>query len=158
MADRPEELQGDAQWRSAGDRIQTLLDATSAGGTVARERAEQLVREVVELYGAGLARIMATVGDRADRARAHSEFANRINGGAAQLRMRREAEIIIRAQIDDFLAVENGDRLLFAFEDLHAEIQMLRFHVFESVVQVLKLRSLRLRRDCGGCHDSSSNA
>src|ERR1700744_1723800 len=64
MADRPEELEGDAQWRSAGDRIQTLLDATSAGGTVARERAEQLVREVVELYGAGLARIMATVGDR----------------------------------------------------------------------------------------------
>src|ERR1700744_5797696 len=64
MADRPEELEGDALWRSAGDRIQTLLDATSAGGTVARERAEQLVREVVELYGAGLARIMATVGDR----------------------------------------------------------------------------------------------
>src|SRR3984885_15832781 len=67
MADRPEELEGDAQWRSAGDRIQTLLDATSAGGTVARERAEQLVRGVVELYGAGLSRIMATVSDRADR-------------------------------------------------------------------------------------------
>jgi Fe-S cluster biogenesis protein NfuA/nitrite reductase/ring-hydroxylating ferredoxin subunit len=68
MADRPEELEGDAQWRSAGDRIQTLLDATSVGGTLARERAEQLVREVVELYGAGLARIVATIGDRADSA------------------------------------------------------------------------------------------
>jgi Fe-S cluster biogenesis protein NfuA/nitrite reductase/ring-hydroxylating ferredoxin subunit len=67
MADRPEDLEGEAQWRTAGDRIQTLLDATSAGGTVARERAEQLVREVVELYGAGLARIMAIVGDQADR-------------------------------------------------------------------------------------------
>jgi Fe-S cluster biogenesis protein NfuA/nitrite reductase/ring-hydroxylating ferredoxin subunit len=67
MADRPEELQGDAQWRSAGDRIQTLLDASSSGGAVARERAEQLVREVVELYGAGLSRIIAAVGDRADR-------------------------------------------------------------------------------------------
>src|ERR1700733_7750130 len=66
MADRPEELEGDALWRSAGDRIQTLLDATSAGGTVARERAEQLVREVVELYGAGIARIVATLGDQAD--------------------------------------------------------------------------------------------
>jgi Fe-S cluster biogenesis protein NfuA len=65
MADRPEELAGDALWRSAGDRIQTLLDATSVGGTVARERAEQLVREVVELYGAGLARIVATIGDQA---------------------------------------------------------------------------------------------
>src|ERR1700689_2103061 len=66
MADRPEEFEGDAQWRSAGDRIQTLLDATSSGGPVARERAEQLVGEVVELYGAGLSRIMAAVGDRAD--------------------------------------------------------------------------------------------
>src|ERR1700683_4182203 len=66
MADRPEELEGDAQWRSAGDRIQTLLDASSAGGTVARERAEQLVREVVELYGAGFSRIMAAVGSEAD--------------------------------------------------------------------------------------------
>jgi Fe-S cluster biogenesis protein NfuA/nitrite reductase/ring-hydroxylating ferredoxin subunit len=66
MADRPEELQGDAQWRSAGDRIQTLLDATSAGGAAARERAEQLVREVVELYGAGLSRILAAVNDQPD--------------------------------------------------------------------------------------------
>src|SRR5271155_395290 len=66
MADRPEELQGDAQWRSAGDRIQTLLDATAAGGEAARDRAEQLVREVVELYGAGLSRILATGGDQAD--------------------------------------------------------------------------------------------
>src|SRR6201991_1913526 len=65
MADRPEELQGDAQGRSAGDRIQTLLDATAAGGVAARDRAEQLVREVVELYGAGLSRILATVGDQA---------------------------------------------------------------------------------------------
>jgi len=31
-----------------------------------RERAEQLVREVVELYGAGLSRIVAAVGDQAD--------------------------------------------------------------------------------------------
>jgi Fe-S cluster biogenesis protein NfuA/nitrite reductase/ring-hydroxylating ferredoxin subunit len=68
MAGRPEELQGDAQWRSAGDRIQTLLDATAAGGTAARERAEQLVREVVELYGAGMSRILAAVGDQADPA------------------------------------------------------------------------------------------
>ncbi len=65
MADRPEELTGDAQWRSAGDRIQTLLDATSAGGAVARARAEQLVREVAELYGAGLSRVMAMVDDPA---------------------------------------------------------------------------------------------
>ena len=51
----------DVRWREAGDRIATLLDATAAGGTAARERAEQLVREVVDLYGAGLARITTLV-------------------------------------------------------------------------------------------------
>ncbi|MGZ6881054.1 MAG: NifU family protein, partial [Mycobacteriaceae bacterium] len=62
MADRPEEplmaSDKEAQWRMAGDRIQTLLDSCAAGGTAAQERAQQLVREVVGLYGAGLERIM----------------------------------------------------------------------------------------------------
>jgi Fe-S cluster biogenesis protein NfuA/nitrite reductase/ring-hydroxylating ferredoxin subunit len=58
MAHRPDETQDDAQWRTAGDRIQTLLDASAAGGSVARERAEQLVREVTDLYGAGLERML----------------------------------------------------------------------------------------------------
>ena len=51
MADARRNLD-DAQWRTAGDRIQTLLDASAVGGTVARERAEQLVGEVTDLYGA----------------------------------------------------------------------------------------------------------
>jgi Fe-S cluster biogenesis protein NfuA/nitrite reductase/ring-hydroxylating ferredoxin subunit len=55
----PDETQDDAQWRTAGDRIQTLLDAASSGGSAARERAEQLVREVTDLYGAALERMMA---------------------------------------------------------------------------------------------------
>ncbi len=60
MADRPEpeEVEEEALWRTAGDRIQTLLDASAAGGTAARERAEQLVRELTDLYGAGLQRMM----------------------------------------------------------------------------------------------------
>lgn len=40
-----------------------MLDASSTGGPVARDRAEQLVREVVELYGAGLQRILAISGE-----------------------------------------------------------------------------------------------
>lgn len=63
MADRPGEparaSEREAQWRTAGDRIQTLLDSCAAGGAAAYERAQQLVREVVELYGAGLERIIA---------------------------------------------------------------------------------------------------
>ena len=49
----PEALETRRAWRTAGDRIQTLLDASAGGGTVARERAEQLVGEVTDLYGAG---------------------------------------------------------------------------------------------------------
>ena len=58
MEDRPENPESDAQWRTAGDRIQTLLDSCAASGAAAYERAQQLVREVVGLYGAGLERIM----------------------------------------------------------------------------------------------------
>lgn len=54
----PDEHRDDAQWRTAGDRIQTLLDAFGAGGALAQERAEQLVREVTDLYGAVLERIL----------------------------------------------------------------------------------------------------
>ncbi len=58
MADRPDESAKDAQWRTAGDRIQPLLDASAAAGSVARQRAERLVGEVTDLYGAGLERIL----------------------------------------------------------------------------------------------------
>jgi Fe-S cluster biogenesis protein NfuA/nitrite reductase/ring-hydroxylating ferredoxin subunit len=54
----PDKPDDDVQRRTAGDRIQTLLDASAAGGAAARERAEQLVREVTDLYGAGLERLM----------------------------------------------------------------------------------------------------
>ncbi|WP_159920260.1 MULTISPECIES: NifU family protein [Nocardia] len=62
MEDRPDDqddvTRGESRWREAGDRIETLLEASSAGGALARERAEQLVRELVELYGAGLTRVV----------------------------------------------------------------------------------------------------
>lgn len=65
MEDRPaissdpsENAESDGQWRTAGDRIQTLLDSCAAGGAAAYERAQQLVREVVGLYGAGLERVV----------------------------------------------------------------------------------------------------
>ncbi|WP_431951317.1 NifU family protein [Nocardia lijiangensis] len=53
----------DDRWRSAGDRIETLLESSSVGGAAARERAEQLVREVADLYGAGLERIVSLLDD-----------------------------------------------------------------------------------------------
>lgn len=44
-----------------GERIELLLEASAAAGPVARERAEELVRLVVELYGSGLERLLDLV-------------------------------------------------------------------------------------------------
>ena len=49
--------------RATGERIDALLDASGSGGVVARERAEELVRLVADLYGAGIERIMDIVYD-----------------------------------------------------------------------------------------------
>jgi Fe-S cluster biogenesis protein NfuA/nitrite reductase/ring-hydroxylating ferredoxin subunit len=43
---------------ACGERIEHLLEASAAAGPVARERAEELVRLVVDMYGAGLERVM----------------------------------------------------------------------------------------------------
>ncbi|MEO6020362.1 MAG: NifU family protein [Knoellia sp.] len=52
------EVEGAEQLRATGERIDALLDASGSGGVVARERAEELVRLVADLYGAGLERIL----------------------------------------------------------------------------------------------------
>ena len=50
--------------RATGERIETLLGAASAGGQAARQRAEELVRLVVDLYGAGLERMLEILYER----------------------------------------------------------------------------------------------
>ena len=47
--------------RATGARIDTLINASASSGPVARERAEELVRLVVDLYGAGLERLLEIV-------------------------------------------------------------------------------------------------
>jgi Fe-S cluster biogenesis protein NfuA/nitrite reductase/ring-hydroxylating ferredoxin subunit len=47
--------------RATGERIEALLDASAAHGAVARERAEELVRLVTDLYGAGIERVLEIV-------------------------------------------------------------------------------------------------
>lgn len=63
--EEPEALDDETRWRSAGDRIQTLLDASAGSGTVARERTEQLAAELTDLYGAALGRIVAIAAESA---------------------------------------------------------------------------------------------
>ena len=52
---------GGPDLRATGERIESLLEAASTGGRVARERADELVRLVVDLYGAGLERLLGIV-------------------------------------------------------------------------------------------------
>jgi Fe-S cluster biogenesis protein NfuA len=61
---RPAQADQPVDWRAAGDRIEALLGAAAAGGAVARERAEELVRLVADLYGAGLERMLDLLHDR----------------------------------------------------------------------------------------------
>jgi Fe-S cluster biogenesis protein NfuA len=53
-----EQLNPAADPAACGERIERLLEASAASGPVAQERAEELVRLVVELYGAGLERLL----------------------------------------------------------------------------------------------------
>jgi Fe-S cluster biogenesis protein NfuA/nitrite reductase/ring-hydroxylating ferredoxin subunit len=62
-APAPEDAVRAPDLRATGDRIEVLLEAASANGRVARERAEELVRLVVDLYGAGLERLLEIVHD-----------------------------------------------------------------------------------------------
>jgi Fe-S cluster biogenesis protein NfuA/nitrite reductase/ring-hydroxylating ferredoxin subunit len=59
----PEAPEDDTRWRTAGDRIQTLLDASAGSGTVVRERTEQLAAELTDLYGAALERMVSIVAE-----------------------------------------------------------------------------------------------
>ena len=45
-------------FHAVGERINALIDASASGGVVARQRAEELVRLVADLYGAGLERLL----------------------------------------------------------------------------------------------------
>ena len=48
----------EADWRAAGQRIEALIAAGAAPGAAGRDRAEELVRIVADLYGAGLERML----------------------------------------------------------------------------------------------------
>lgn len=51
-------------WLTAGERIDALISAGATGGAAGRERAEELVRLVADLYGAGLERLLTLFHER----------------------------------------------------------------------------------------------
>ncbi|HEX3557458.1 MAG TPA: NifU family protein [Thermoanaerobaculia bacterium] len=59
----PAEPSEDPDLRAAGDRIETLMGELAAAGPAVRRKAEELVRLLMQLYGAGLEHILTAVDD-----------------------------------------------------------------------------------------------
>ena len=85
-------------------------------------------------------------GDGAHRARSHAEFARRLQRRLAQLGMRGQPQIIVRGQVDDFLAVERADRRLLVVEHAQLEVRALGLEFVELVGEIGE----RVGAGCGG--------
>lgn len=129
--------------RATGERIDALLEASGSGGVVARERAEELIRLVADLYGAGIERILDITYD------------------AGHL----DDELLAALAADDLVAS------LLLVHDLHPyDVTQRVEHALESVrpylgshggdVELLEVSDegivrLRLLGSCDGCPSSS---
>lgn len=109
----------DSHWRTAGERITSLLAASAAGGPAAAARAEQLVREVVDLYGAALTRVMDLVDDPvvADRLAADDLVASLllVHGAHPHSVTRRVSRAL--AAVRPYLGSHGGDVRLLDIRD-----------------------------------------
>jgi Fe-S cluster biogenesis protein NfuA/nitrite reductase/ring-hydroxylating ferredoxin subunit len=61
--ERPVAAESAPDMAATAQRIEALLDASSAHGAIARERSEELVRIVADLYGAGMERMLDVLHD-----------------------------------------------------------------------------------------------
>ena len=125
VSSSPDRSADDAQWRCAGERMQALLDACSAGGAAARDRAEQLVREVSDLYGAALDRMLTIAGqDLAERFAADDLVASLllVHGLHPHRIERRVADALDRVR--PYLGSHGGDVHLL---DIAGDVVRLRF-------------------------------
>jgi len=128
--------------QALGDRIEQLLDGLRAtGDRRARERAEELLRLVTELYGAGLARIMELV--KADA----PELAERLAGDELVGSL-----LLVHDLHPDALAVRVEDALesVRPFLAAHGgDVELLAVDADIGAVQ------LRLVGSCDGCPSST---
>ena len=131
-----------ADIRALGHRIEQLLDGLrAAGDRRARERAEELLRLVTELYGAGLARIMDLVSEHAP------ELAERLAGDELVGSL-----LLVHDLHPDALAVRVEDALdsVRPFLATHGgDVELLAVDPDIGAVQ------LRLVGSCDGCPSSA---
>ncbi len=132
-----------AELRATGERIEALLDASSAHGVIARERSEELVRLLADLYGAGLERILDLLYDagRLDAEMLDVLAADDLVGSLLLVHGLHPHDVTTRVQraldeVRPYLGSHGGDVELLGVTE-------------EMVVQ------LRLLGSCDGCASSS---
>jgi Fe-S cluster biogenesis protein NfuA len=125
-----------------GARVQALLDElTSAGGPAVVERVEELVRALMDLYGAGLARVVELVAASGDAALRDALTADGLVGALLVLHdlHPRDVEDRVRGALDEvrpYLGSHAGGVELLGIDD-------------DGVVH------LRLEGTCDGCPSSA---
>ncbi len=134
---------GTDQLRAAGDRIESLLQASAAGGAAARTRAEDLVACVSQLYGAGLHRMLEILDDagRLDTAVLDALSDDELVSGLLLVHDLHPYDVEVRVRralesVRPYLGSHGGDVELLGIDD-------------EGVVR------LQLLGSCDGCPSSS---
>jgi Fe-S cluster biogenesis protein NfuA/nitrite reductase/ring-hydroxylating ferredoxin subunit len=125
-------------------RVQELTERLSrVGDAAAREAAEELVAAVIDLYGEGLERIFAALGDAGE--------------GAAGLRERLTGDGVVASLmlIHDLYPVPLGDRVLEALESVRPYMESHGGDV-ELVELADGVARIRLQGSCEGCPASAS--
>ena len=70
------------------------------------------------------------------RARPYAVLASRLQRGLAQLGMSSQPQIIVRGQVDDFLAVERADGGLLVIEHAQLEVRAFGLEFVELVGEI----------------------
>lgn len=131
----------DLRW--VGDRIETLLEASSSGGAVARERAEELVRLVAELYGSGLERMLDLLYD-------HGALSDEVLGAFA------DDELVASLLLVHGLHPETVEqRVERALRSVRPYLDSHGGNVELVEITVEGIARLRLLGSCDGCASSS---
>src|SRR6185503_5713074 len=68
----------------------------------------------------------------------HAERARRLERRLAQLRMRRQTEVVVRGEVDDGALVEGGVSFLLTVEHPQAAVQALRLEGVELLREIAK--------------------
>jgi Fe-S cluster biogenesis protein NfuA len=130
----------------AGQRVEDLLDRLSTtGGQEVCAAAEELVRVLMDFYGAGLARIVGRLGTPADRGTGDGPLATLL-----------EDELVSSLlALHDLHPEDIGTRIARALDSVRDPVEVVGF---DEETGILRLRSSAEAGDGGGCGCPSTGA